>query len=72
MTGVVGASQQSIAAELGTAREVVFRALRSLAQQGLVQTGRFARAAAGRVGAATHRTQATVASALVNAADAGK
>jgi CRP/FNR family transcriptional regulator, anaerobic regulatory protein len=36
----VQATQVSIAAELGTAREVVFRALRSLAQQGLVATAR--------------------------------
>ena len=33
-------SQVGIASELGTAREVVFRALRSLSAQNLVQTGR--------------------------------
>lgn len=36
----VHASQSAIASELGTAREVVFRALRSLSNQGLVETGR--------------------------------
>lgn len=38
--GAVRATQAGIAAELGTAREVVFRALRSLAARGLVETGR--------------------------------
>lgn len=38
--GVVRASQAGIAAELGTAREVVFRALRALTARGLVRTGR--------------------------------
>jgi CRP/FNR family transcriptional regulator len=38
--GEVGATQAMIAAELGTAREVVFRALRGLAAQGLVATAR--------------------------------
>jgi CRP/FNR family transcriptional regulator len=38
--GVVVIRQTQIAAELGTAREVVFRALRSLASQRLVETGR--------------------------------
>jgi CRP/FNR family transcriptional regulator len=38
--GVVRASQAGIAAELGTAREVVFRSLRALSDQGLVETGR--------------------------------
>ena len=33
-------TQVGIASELGTAREVVFRALRSLAERELVQTGR--------------------------------
>jgi len=33
-------SQLGIASELGTAREVVFRALRSLVDQGLIETGR--------------------------------
>jgi CRP/FNR family transcriptional regulator, anaerobic regulatory protein len=36
----VVASQARIASEIGTAREVVFRALRSLASRGLVKTGR--------------------------------
>jgi len=36
----VRASQSAIASELGTAREVVFRALRSLSDQGLARTGR--------------------------------
>jgi len=36
----VTASQTEIASELGTAREVVFRALRSLAARGLIETGR--------------------------------
>lgn len=36
----VRASQSAIASELGTAREVVFRALRSLSERGLVETGR--------------------------------
>ena len=36
----VAATQVSIAAELGTAREVVFRALRTLASRGLVTTSR--------------------------------
>jgi CRP/FNR family transcriptional regulator len=34
------ASQERIASELGTAREVVFRTLRSLSTRGLVKTGR--------------------------------
>ena len=38
--GRVRVSQTGIAAELGTAREVVFRVLRSLAERGLIQTGR--------------------------------
>lgn len=38
--GTVRTTQAAIAAELGTAREVVFRALRSLADRRLVQTGR--------------------------------
>jgi CRP/FNR family transcriptional regulator len=38
--GMVRASQFGIASELGTAREVVYRALRSLAARGLVKTGR--------------------------------
>jgi CRP/FNR family transcriptional regulator, anaerobic regulatory protein len=38
--GVVRASQAGIAAELGSAREVVFRSLRALSDQGLVETGR--------------------------------
>lgn len=38
--GVVRASQTSMAADLATAREVVFRALRSFAARGLVHTGR--------------------------------
>jgi CRP/FNR family transcriptional regulator, anaerobic regulatory protein len=38
--GTVHASQVGIASELGTAREVVFRALRSLATRGLLETGR--------------------------------
>jgi CRP/FNR family transcriptional regulator len=38
--GVVRATQAGIASELGTAREVVFRALRALAGRGLVRTGR--------------------------------
>lgn len=38
--GTVRATQAAIAAELGTAREVVFRALRSLAARRLVQGGR--------------------------------
>jgi len=36
----VRATQTAIASELGTAREVVFRALRSLSERGLVETGR--------------------------------
>jgi len=36
----VQASQARIASELGTAREVVFRTLRSLSNRGLVKTGR--------------------------------
>jgi CRP/FNR family transcriptional regulator, anaerobic regulatory protein len=38
--GTARITQTAIAAELGTAREVVFRALRSLAAQGLIETGR--------------------------------
>ena len=38
--GCVRVSQQALAAELGTAREVVFRTLRSLAQRKLLETGR--------------------------------
>jgi CRP/FNR family transcriptional regulator, anaerobic regulatory protein len=38
--GWVRMTQAAIAAEPGTAREVVFRALRSLAERGLVQTAR--------------------------------
>ena len=38
--GAVRASQFSIASELGTAREVVFRALRALSARKVVQTGR--------------------------------
>lgn len=38
--GTVRASQVAIASELGTAREVVFRALRALAARRLVETGR--------------------------------
>jgi CRP/FNR family transcriptional regulator len=38
--GMVRASQAGIASDLGTAREVVFRALRSLSARGLVETGR--------------------------------
>lgn len=38
--GSVRASQVGIASELGTAREVVFRALRTLSERGLVKTGR--------------------------------
>jgi CRP/FNR family transcriptional regulator len=38
--GIVRASQVGIASELGTAREVVFRSLRALSTQGLVETGR--------------------------------
>jgi CRP/FNR family transcriptional regulator len=38
--GDVRVTQSGIASELGTAREVVFRALRSLVARGLVQTGR--------------------------------
>ncbi len=38
--GCVRVTQSGIASELGTAREVVFRALRSLVRRGLVQTGR--------------------------------
>ncbi len=38
--GAVAATQERIAAELGTAREVVFRSLRSLSTRGLVKTGR--------------------------------
>lgn len=38
--GVVRSSQARLASELGTAREVVFRSLRGLAQQGLVKTAR--------------------------------
>jgi len=38
--GSVRVTQAGIASELGTAREVVFRALRSLSERGLVSTGR--------------------------------
>ena len=38
--GSVRATQAGIASELGTAREVVFRALRSLSERDLVRTGR--------------------------------
>lgn len=38
--GCVRTTQSGIASELGTAREVVFRALRSLVERRLVQTGR--------------------------------
>jgi CRP/FNR family transcriptional regulator len=38
--GAVRATQAAMASELGTAREVVFRALRALAGRGLVRTGR--------------------------------
>ncbi|HEV8547664.1 MAG TPA: Crp/Fnr family transcriptional regulator [Polyangiaceae bacterium] len=38
--GVVRQSQTGMASDLGTAREVVFRALRSLAGRGLIETGR--------------------------------
>ena len=38
--GCVRITQSGIASELGTAREVVFRALRSLVDRRLVQTGR--------------------------------
>jgi CRP/FNR family transcriptional regulator len=38
--GTVRATQIGIASELGTAREVVFRALRSLSRRRLVETGR--------------------------------
>ena len=38
--GTVRATQAAIAGELGTAREVVFRALRSLAARRLIETGR--------------------------------
>jgi CRP/FNR family transcriptional regulator len=38
--GTVRVSQAGIAAELGTAREVVFRALRSLVETKLIETGR--------------------------------
>ena len=38
--GCVRITQEALASELGTAREVVFRALRSLAGRGLIQTGR--------------------------------
>ena len=38
--GAVPATQERIAAELGTAREVVFRGLRSLSTRGLVRTSR--------------------------------
>ena len=38
--GLVRMNQIGIASELGTAREVVYRALRSLAARGLVETGR--------------------------------
>lgn len=38
--GSVRATQAAIAGELGTAREVVFRSLRSLSARGLIQTGR--------------------------------
>jgi CRP/FNR family transcriptional regulator, anaerobic regulatory protein len=38
--GFVRTTQSGIASELGTAREVVFRALRSLVERRLVQTGR--------------------------------
>jgi CRP/FNR family transcriptional regulator len=39
-TGVALCTQSAIASELGTAREVVFRALRSLAERGLVRCAR--------------------------------
>lgn len=39
-TGLVRATQAGIAAEVGTAREVVFRTLRALAERALVRTGR--------------------------------
>lgn len=38
--GVLRASQSRLAADLGTAREVIFRTLRSLASRRLVETGR--------------------------------
>jgi CRP/FNR family transcriptional regulator, anaerobic regulatory protein len=38
--GIVRASQVRIASELGTAREVVFRALRALSERGFVKTAR--------------------------------
>lgn len=38
--GVVRATQVGIASDLGSAREVVFRALRALSDRGLVRTGR--------------------------------
>jgi CRP/FNR family transcriptional regulator len=38
--GSVRMSQQTIASELGTAREVVFRALRALSAEHLIETGR--------------------------------
>jgi CRP/FNR family transcriptional regulator len=38
--GIVRTTQASIAGELGTAREVVFRALRSLGARRLIETGR--------------------------------
>lgn len=39
-TGLVRATQAGIAAEVGTAREVVFRTLRALADRAIVRTGR--------------------------------
>jgi DNA-binding GntR family transcriptional regulator len=39
-SGSARVSQVGIAAELGTAREVVFRALSSLAARGLIETAR--------------------------------
>jgi CRP/FNR family transcriptional regulator len=39
-TGVVRVTQAALAADLGTAREVVFRALRGLREQGIVSVGR--------------------------------
>ena len=38
--GIVRVSQIGIASELGTAREVVYRALRALSARGLIETGR--------------------------------
>ena len=38
--GIVGQTQNGIASDLGTAREVVFRALRSLSERRLLRTGR--------------------------------